>query len=226
MEQEPSNPEGTPEVDVSRVLVVGGIGHGKSSFINTVLGEDKCAFGDTWAVDKTITKDIEEVDFQRKNDIITFIDTPSLKTLKSNSKFLDLYKTGFHAIVIVYSIKSYIHPSSSVLKEVRKLFGDEVFRHVLIILTCEDYLGDSTVDEFLNANTELKHFVDRTRDKPVAICNTVEKNSTEANEQRARCLVYLESVLRKNEEPLKEIEKCSCCRKCFSWFTDIVNINR
>jgi ribosome biogenesis GTPase A len=216
--EETVNADDAVKVSESRVLVVGGIGHGKSSFINTVLGEDKCTSGDTWAVDKTITKDLEEVELKRKGDIITFIDTPSLKTLKSSSKFLDLYKTGFHAIVIVYSIKSFTHPTPSVLQEVRKLFGDDLFRYALIILTFEDYLGDSTVDEFLNANTELKDFVKRTSDKPVAVCNTVEKNSTEANEQRARCLVYLESVLRKNEEPLKEPGKCSCCWKCVSWF--------
>lgn len=218
------------EVAVSLVLVVGGIGHGKSSFINSVFGEEKCKVGSTWGVGKTITKDIQEIDYKRKDDIITFVDTPSLDALNSSSKFQNLYKTGFNALVIVCSIKSYPSQSSSLFDNIKSLFGEDLYRYSLVVLSFEDYLSESTVDEFLNANSTLKAFLKKTEDKYVAFDNTLDKESKEANEQRARFFVYLDSVLRNNEDQtLKQIGRCSllcsCCCKCWSWCKCKLHLN-
>lgn len=187
-----------------KVLVVGGTGHGKSSFINTVMGEDKCAVGVTWAVDKTITSEVQEVDFTGQGGRIIFIDTPSLKTLQSNMKFQNLYRNGFHAIVIVYSIKAFTQTRPSVLELVNNLFGDVLKDYALVVLTFEDYLEDATIQEFLNTNKELKDFLQKTGVEVVTICNTSEKNSPKATEQRDSFFSHLDVILKRNVAPLSK----------------------
>lgn len=41
-----------------KVVVVGGIGYGKSLVINIVMGEDKCVVGVIWVVDKIIILEV------------------------------------------------------------------------------------------------------------------------------------------------------------------------
>lgn len=187
-----------------RVLVVGGTGHGKSSFINTVLGEDKCAAGVTWAVDKTITSEVQEVEFTGQDGRITFIDTPSLKTLQSNTKFQNLYRKGFNAIVIVYSIKAFTQTHPSVLELVNSLFGDGLNDYALVVLTFEDYLEDATLQEFLNTNKELKDFLQKTGVEVVTMCNTAEKNSLKVTEQRDAFFNHLDGLLKRKVVPLSK----------------------
>lgn len=197
----------------SKVLVVGGTGHGKSSFINTVMGEDKCAVGVTWAVDKTITSEVQEVDFTGQDGRIIFIDTPSLKTLQSNTKFQNLYRNGFQAIVIVYSIKAFTQTRPSVLELVNALFGDGLKDYALVVLTFEDYLEDATLQEFLNTNKELKDFLQKTGVEVVTMCNTSEKSSPKATEQKDSFFSHLDVILKRNVAPLsKKTSKVSLAR--------------
>lgn len=187
-----------------KVVVVGGTGHGKSSVINTVMGEDKCAVGVTWAVDKTITSEVQEVDFTGQDGRIIFIDTPSLKTLQSNARFQNLYKNGFQAIVIVYSIKAFTQSRPSVLELVNNLFGDGLKDYALVVLTFEDYLEDATLQEFLNTNKELKDFLQKTGVEAVTMCNTAEKNSPKATEQRNSFFSHLDVIRKRNVSPLSK----------------------
>lgn len=190
-----------------RVLVVGGIGHGKSSFINSIVEKYACEVGGTWGVDKTITKDIQEIDLERKEDIITFFDTPSLKVLSSNKKFQDLQKTGFHAIVIVISIKSYAL-QSPVLHEAKKLFGNILHRYALLVFTFADYLEGSNVDEYLKAYPELQEFSKDTEKRCILFDSSLENDSEGANNQRRTFFDYIETVFGQNEDELKTRKRC------------------
>lgn len=205
----------------SLILVVGGIGHGKSSFINSVSKKNECKVGHTWGVDKTITEEVQEVDIKQNGDVLTFIDTPSLPTLKSNLKFQELFETGFHAIVIVCSIKS-SRSLSPVLQEAKNLIGDNIYEYTLIVLSFEDCLGKSNVEEFLTANTDLKDFSKKTQFKCIPFNNLLEYDTKKAIEQRNCFFVYLDAIRRHNKYQV--IKRKGVCPKFFAWIWSYFHI--
>lgn len=213
--------------DKSVILVIGGIGHGKSSFINSVSEKNECKAGHTWAVNQTITEDVQEVDIKQSDDVLTFIDTPSLWTLKDNLKFQELFKTGFHAIVIVCSIKS-SRSLSPVLHKAKQLIGDNIYGYTLIVLSFEDYLGEATVEEFLTANTDLKDFSEKTKFECIPFNNSLKCDSDEAIKQRIRFFVYLDAIRRHNKyQPIKRKKQCCCskiCAQIWSWLHALIRL--
>lgn len=209
------NPLKDQEVQCTQVLVVGGIGHGKSSIINSVLKTNECEVGQTWGVDETITKEVQAVNIQQNGEMMTFIDTPSLWTLHSNLVFQELFKIGFHAIVVVWSINS-SEPRSPVLQEIKNLFGDDVYRHTLIVLTFEDCLEEYSVQEFLSAYPDLQEFTEKTANNCIPFNNKLEYASREASKQRKNILLKLNAICRKNEYQV--IKRKEGCPKLFAWF--------
>lgn len=209
------NPLKDQEVQCTQVLVVGGIGHGKSSIINSVLKTNECEVGQTWGVDETITKEVQAVNIQQNGEMMTFIDTPSLWTLHSNLVFQELFKIGFHAIVVVWSINS-SEPRSPVLQEIKNLFGDDVYRHTLIVLTFEDCLEEYSVQEFLSAYPDLQEFTEKTGNNCIPFNNKLEYASREASKQRKNILLKLNAICRKNEYQV--IKRKEGCPKLFAWF--------
>ena len=189
-----------------KVLVLGGTGHGKSSLINTIRDVCECEVGDTWATDKSITKEIEEFNFNQNDNTITFFDTPELKTLKDNKKFTDLYETGFDAVVVVYSIKAFTQSHPSLLKQVEKTLTlkEKMGSHLLVVLTFADYLEDATIKEFLCTHKELSVFLQRYGVEFVVICNKKDKNSQQEIQQRNVILSRLDRMFRSNERPLSK----------------------
>lgn len=195
------------------VLVVGGIGYGKSSLINSVMGEEMCQVGNTWKVGETVTKEVQEISLERENTIFKFFDTPSIRALKSNSTLNELYKAGIHAIVIVCSIKSYQTGSSTIFTDIKNLFGEDMYPYSLVVLTFGDYLDESEgegADEFIQANSELKEFLDKIENRYVVFDDMIDKKSAEASEQQNRFFRCIAPVLQKTgNQPLKKMESYS-----------------
>lgn len=195
-------PKGVP--CVKKVLVLGGTGHGKSSLINTMRGEYESVVGDTWEADKSITKEIEEFSFNRNNKIISFIDTPALKMLENNRKFTELYKSGFDAVVVVYSIKSFSPSRQYLLKQVEKTLAlkKNMGSYFLVAFTFADYLEDANLGEFLCTHKELHDFMQKYEMRYVEICNKEEMSSKKGIEQRNAILNSLEEIFGQNDQPL------------------------
>lgn len=218
------------EKECFTILVVGGIGYGKSSFINSIVGEDKCKVGNTWIVGKTITEGIQEIKLNWENKDYKFVDTTSIPSLNSNPAFEKLYETGFHAIVIVCSIKSYATGSSRMFEELKNLLGVDMPRYSLVVLTFKDYLDESSVDEYVRANVKLMKFLEMLEEKDkrcLAFDNIIDKESREAEEQKKRFFACLDFVLKQNQNQTLTKEKqwyqklCQCIRSSESHDTSI-----
>lgn len=209
------NPLKDQEVQCTQILVVGGIGHGKSSIINSVLKKNECEVGQTWGVNESITKEVQAVNIQQNGEMMTFIDTPSLWTLHDNMIFQELFKIGFHAIVVVWSINS-SEPRSPVLQKIKNLFGDEVYRHTLIVLTFGDCLEEYSVQEFISAYPDLQEFAEKTGYNCISFNNKLEYASHEASKQRKNILLKLNAICRQNKYQV--IKRKESCPQLFAWF--------
>ncbi|XP_022070692.1 uncharacterized protein LOC110965835 [Acanthochromis polyacanthus] len=116
-----------------RLVLVGRSGSRKSSSGNIILGRDAFSAGNAQCCLQT-----EKV-FSWE---LTVVDTPGLSETPDTQteilKCIDMSAPGPHAILLVIKVETLDNEGEDIVRQMEKIFGENVWRHTFVVLTFED----------------------------------------------------------------------------------------
>ncbi|KAL2078692.1 hypothetical protein ACEWY4_026377 [Coilia grayii] len=216
-----------------RVVLLGNRRAGKSSSGNTILGRQEF---DTSARTAVCVKREGETAGRR----ITVVEAPGWwknftveKTPERDKREIvlsvSLCPPGPHALLLVIRVsESFRETHRRAVQEHLELLGERVWSHTIVLFTCGDWLGDTSIEQHIESGGEALqwvvekcgnryHVVDNRKSDGGQVTELLEKMEEMVAGNRGRHLDFDEKKLKKQLKEKKEEERRAEERKMKVW---------
>ncbi|KAL2086162.1 hypothetical protein ACEWY4_017221 [Coilia grayii] len=183
-----------------RVVLLGCRGSGKSSSANTILGREEFDLkrGTAQCVKRqgeVAGRQVTVVDPPGWFHNISLQDTP--KFTKNEIKIsASLCHPGPHVLLVLVNVaKSLTEEDVQNIQDHLELIDKSVWSHTMVLFTCGDWLGDVTIERYIESEEHLQHLVEKCGNRYHVLNN---HHSTTDHSQVAQLLEKIEELVAGN----------------------------